>query len=169
MTTLAIAVVTVSDTRTLETDLSGALLAARLVAAGHLLHARVVVRDERDAISATLRGLMADPQVRVVLCTGGSGLTDRDVTPDVVAELATKRIPGFGELFRALSFAEIGSSTIQSRADAGVCGDTLVFVLPGSPGACALAWDKILVQQLDVRHRPCNFVELLPKIGRPRA
>lgn len=157
------AVVSVSDTRTLENDASGALLAERLTTMGHVVVERTIVKDEVDAI----RGLVAqhiERRLAVVLVTGGTGLTARDVTPDAIAPLATRPIPGFGELFRWLSFADIGTSTIQSRADAWLCGGTLVFALPGSTGACRLAFDRILAEQLDARHRPCNFVELLPRI-----
>lgn len=158
-----IAVMTVSDTRTLDDDRSGAVLIEGLQAAGHTLAARTIVRDDIQAIQAQLRAWIADPSVQVVLATGGTGITARDVTPEALAPLVTKAIPGFGELFRWLSFEEIGTSTIQSRATAGLCGSTLVFALPGSPGACRTAWTKILVQQLDARHRPCNFVELMDR------
>jgi molybdenum cofactor biosynthesis protein B len=159
-----IAVMTVSDTRTLDDDRSGALLIERLESAGHELAARAIVRDDLEAIRAQLRGWIADPQIQVVLTTGGTGVTARDVTPEALAPLATKPIPGFGELFRWLSYAEIGTSTIQSRAEAVLCSQTLVFALPGSPGACRTAWDKILAQQLDRRHKPCNFVELFDRL-----
>lgn len=155
---------TVSDTRTLEDDRSGAVLIERLEAAGHVLAARAIVRDEVDSIRAKLREWIADAEIEVVLTTGGTGVTARDVTPEAVEALATKTIPGFGELFRWLSFEEIGTSTVQSRATAALCDKTLVFALPGSPGACRTAWDKILASQLDVRHRPCNFVELFDRI-----
>jgi molybdenum cofactor biosynthesis protein B len=158
---IRIAVMTVSDTRTLDDDRSGALLIERLEAAGHSLVERAIVLDEIQIIRAQLSTWIADPNVQVVLATGGSGLTARDVTPEALAPLVTKSIPGFGELFRWLSYAEIGTSTIQSRAEAALCKQTLVFVLPGSPGACRTAWDQILAQQLDIRHRPCNFPELL--------
>lgn len=158
---LHIAVMTVSDTRTIEDDRSGAVLIERLQAAGHSLVARVIIRDEIPIIRAQLSAWIADPSVQVVLATGGTGLTARDVTPEALAPLVTKPIPGFGELFRWLSYSEIGTSTIQSRAEAALCEQTLVFALPGSPGACRTAWDQILAQQLDIRHRPCNFPELL--------
>ncbi|MCB9550499.1 MAG: molybdenum cofactor biosynthesis protein [Myxococcales bacterium] len=158
------AVVTVSDTRTIETDKSGALAAERLAAMGHRVVERVVVADEVDAIRSTVAGYMADLAVDVVVLTGGSGVTRRDVTPEAVAALGTKHIPGFGELFRWLSYRDIGASTIQSRADAWLCETTLVFVLPGSTGAVKLAMDEILVPQLDVRTRPCNFIQLMPRI-----
>lgn len=125
---------------------------------------RAIVRDEVAAIRATLQAWIADPEVEVIISTGGTGVTPRDVTPEALAPLVSKPIPGFGELFRWLSFAEIGTSTIQSRAEAALCGTTYVFLLPGSTGAVRTAMDKILLQQLDYRHRPCNFVELLPRI-----
>lgn len=159
-----IAVLTVSDTRSFEDDRSGEILVERLRTAGHVLAARAIVRDDRAAIRGQLQTWIDDPTIEVVLTTGGTGVTARDVTPDVLAELVSKAIPGFGELFRWLSYDEIGTSTIQSRADAGLCGRTYVFALPGSPGACRTAWDRILLQQLDIRHRPCNFVELLDRL-----
>jgi molybdenum cofactor biosynthesis protein B len=162
--TIGCAVLTVSDSRTVETDTSGALAEARLGALGHRCVARVVVPDEVDAIVDQLSRWRDDPEVDVVVTTGGTGLTARDVTPDAVARLGTKRIEGFGELFRWLSYTDIGSSTVQSRADAWVCGRVLVFVLPGSTGAVRLAFDRILDEQLDATHRPCNFVALLPRI-----
>ena len=158
------AVLTVSDTRTLETDRSGALAEARLRSMGHRFESRRVVADDIDTIRAAVAAHVADDAVDVVVLTGGTGVTLRDVTPEACAALADKHVPGFGELFRWLSYEEIGTSTIQSRADAWICGGTLVFALPGSTGAVRTAMDRILVQQLDVRHRPCNFVELLPRI-----
>jgi len=159
-----IAVLTVSDTRTEETDRSGALLAEKLTAAGHTLAAKVIVRDEQDAIAAQLRRWIADPGIEVVLATGGTGVTGRDVTPEAFAEVYEKEIPGFGELFRMLSYKTIATSTIQSRATAGVAGGTYLFALPGSTGACRDAWEGILEAQLDIRHKPCNFAELLPRL-----
>ncbi len=161
---VAIAVLTVSDTRTPDTDRSGDTLAERLTAAGHTLAARAIVPDEIDAIVARLRGWIADPAIDCVLATGGTGVTGRDVTPEAFARVYEKEIAGFGELFRMLSFQKIGTSTIQSRATAGVAGGTYLFALPGSPGACRDAWDDILVHQLDYRFRPCNFVELMPRL-----
>ncbi len=161
---LRIAVLTVSDTRTVETDASGRLLAERIEAAGHAVAQRGIVPDERDAIIGALRAAIADPTIDVVISTGGTGVTGRDVTPEAVQAVMDKEIPGFGELFRQLSFPTIGTSTIQSRALAAVAGGTYVFALPGSPGACRDAWDLILAQQLDSRYRPCNFVELLPRL-----
>lgn len=159
-----IAVLTVSDTRTEETDLSGRILVERLQAAGHELAAKQIVADEQGAIEAQLRAWIADEAVDVVLATGGTGVTGRDVTPEAFHAVYEKEIPGFGELFRWLSFAKIGTSTIQSRATAGVANGTYLFALPGSKGAVKDAWDEILVLQLDVRHRPCNFAELLPRL-----
>ncbi len=160
-----IAVLTVSDTRTEDDDTSGDVLVGRLTGAGHHLAERAIVADEEEAIAAQLRAWIADPAVDVVLATGGTGVTGRDVTPEAFQALFDKEILGFGELFRALSFAKIGASTIQSRATAGVAGGTYLFALPGSPGACRNAWDEILSTQLDYRHRPCNFVELMPRLS----
>lgn len=165
---LNIAVLTVSDTRSLEDDRSGAVLVEKLTAAGHRLVRRDLCRDDLDAIVAKLRAWIADPEVEVILTTGGTGVTGRDVTPEALAAVAEKRIPGFGELFRWLSYEKIGTSTIQSRADAGVANGTYIFCLPGSPSACRDAWDLILAQQLDVRFRPCNFAELLPRLREGR-
>lgn len=159
-----VAVLTISDTRTAANDTSGDLITERLTAPGHELAAREIIPDDLEAIRAKLQAWIAAPEVEVVIATGGTGLTKRDVTPEALAPLITKEIPGFGELFRQLSYDEIGTSTIQSRAIGALCGDTLVFALPGSTGACRTAMDKILVQQLDYRHRPCNFVEMLPRI-----
>ncbi|HEY4239012.1 MAG TPA: molybdenum cofactor biosynthesis protein B [Kofleriaceae bacterium] len=159
-----VAVLTVSDTRTLETDTSGALIASRLGAAGHAIVDRRIVVDSELQIRAQLAAWIADPGVDVVIATGGTGVTPRDVTPEALAPLVTKEIPGFGELFRHLSFAEIGASTIQSRATAALCGATYVFLLPGSTGGVRLGIDQILLSQLDHRTSPCNFVMLLPRI-----
>ncbi len=159
-----IAVLTVSDTRTEETDRSGALLAEKLTEAGHLLADKVIVKDEQDAIAAQLRQWIADPEVEVVLATGGTGVTGRDVTPEAFASVYEKEIPGFGELFRMISYDKISTSTMQSRATGGVAGGTYLFALPGSTGACRDAWDGILLAQLDIRHKPCNFAELLPRL-----
>ncbi|MFS2110995.1 molybdenum cofactor biosynthesis protein B [Sphingomonas sp. Sphisp140] len=160
-----IAVLTVSDTRTLADDRSGDRLVERLTAAGHVLAAREIIKDDADAIVAQLERWIGDPQVEVVLTTGGTGVTGRDVTPEALARVQEKEIPGFGELFRWLSYQSIGTSTIQSRATAGVARGTYVFALPGSTGAVTDAWDGILASQLDIRHKPCNFVELLPRLG----
>ena len=164
-----IAVLTVSDSRTAATDRSGDTLVQRLEADGHILAARDIVTDDRPAIETRLREWMADPEIDVVLTTGGTGVTGRDVTPEAVMAVAEKDIPGFGETFRWLSYQKIGTSTIQSRAVAAVAGGTYIFALPGSPGACKDAWDGILHDQLDNRHRPCNFVELMPRLTEGRA
>lgn len=162
---LRIAVLTVSDTRTAADDRSGDTLAERIQAAGHELTGRAIVRDDRAAIAAQLRQWIAEPAIEVVITTGGTGVTGRDVTPEALADVAEKPIPGFGELFRMLSHAKIGTSALQSRADAAVAGGTYLFCLPGSPGACRDGWDEILRFQLDIRHRPCNFAELLPRLS----
>lgn len=158
-----VAVLTVSDTRTLETDRSGEAIVEGLAAAGHKIVDRVIVPDDLSVIRAAFQGRIDDEEIDVVIATGGTGITARDVTPEALAPLVTKRIQGFGELFRSLSYAEIGSSTIQSRAEAALCTYTLVFLLPGSTGAVKLAMDKIILSQLDKRTRPCNFVELMPR------
>ncbi|MGH7053288.1 MAG: molybdenum cofactor biosynthesis protein B, partial [Stellaceae bacterium] len=158
-----IALLTVSDTRSEAEDRSGRTLAELAGAAGHKFVARRIVRDEKDDITAQLRAWIADPHVDVVIATGGTGLTGRDVTPEAFHSVYEKEIAGFGEVFRWLSFDKIGTSTIQSRATAGVAGGTYLFALPGSPSACRDAWESILVHQLDNRFRPCNFVELMPR------
>jgi molybdenum cofactor biosynthesis protein B len=163
-----IAVLTVSDTRAAADDRSGDLLVGRLTAAGHRLAARALERDERAAIEARLREWIADPQVDVVISTGGTGLTGRDVTVEAHEAVYEKPIPAFATLFTLVSFEKIGTSAIQSRACAGVAGGTYLFALPGSPGACADAWDAILASQLDLRHRPCNFVEIMPRLEEHR-
>lgn len=163
---LRIAVLAVSDTRTLETDTSGAAIVERLEAAGHRIHARRLAPDDEEGIRAQVAAWVADPEVDAVLVTGGTGITARDVTPEAVRPLVTKPIPGFGELFRWLSFADIGASTIQSRAEGSLCGATLVFLLPGSTGAVRLALDQILLPQLDARTRPCNFTDLMPRFAK---
>jgi len=159
-----IAILTVSDTRTLADDTSGSLIAGRIQDVGHHIVARMIVKDSELAIRAQLAQWIADPRVDVVIASGGTGVTPRDVTPEALAPLVTKAIPGFGELFRWLSFEDIGASTIQSRAEAALCGATYVFVLPGSPSAVRLALDKIILPQLDHRTKPCNFTMLLPRI-----
>jgi molybdopterin adenylyltransferase len=161
---LRIAVLTISDSRTAADDRSGDLLVERLVSAGHELADRALVPDELDRIVARLREWIEDPGVEVVITTGGTGVTGRDVTPEALDAVVDKPLPGFGELFRMISFGKIGSSALQSRATAGVAGDTYLFALPGSPGACRDGWDEILVHQLDSRFRPCNFAELLPRL-----
>ena len=159
-----IAVLTVSDTRGPADDRSGDTLVARLAAAGHVLADRAIERDDADTIVARLRGWIADRQIDAIITTGGTGVTGRDVTPEAVERVADKMIPGFGELFRWLSYAKIGTSTVQSRACACVAGGTYIFALPGSTGAVKDGWDGILQDQLDSRHRPCNFVELMPRL-----
>jgi molybdenum cofactor biosynthesis protein B len=159
-----IAVLTVSDTRDLASDRSGETLQQRIEAAGHRCVAREIEKDEADRIEAVLRRWIADPAVDCVITTGGTGITGRDVTPEAFSRVLEKEIQGFGELFRMLSYAKIGTSTIQSRAIGGVAGGTYLFALPGSTGACKDAWDDILVFQLDARHRPCNLVELMPRL-----
>lgn len=159
-----IAILTISDTRGIEDDRSGDTLVERLTTAGHLLADRAIVQDEVEEIVTRLRLWIADPAVEVVITTGGTGVTGRDVTPEAVARVSDKAIPGFGELFRWLSFQKIGTSTIQSRACAGVARGTYIFALPGSTGAVKDGWDEILVQQLDIDHKPCNFVELMPRL-----
>lgn len=163
-TPVRIAVLTVSDTRGLAEDRSGDALVARLTEAGHILADRAIERDEADVIVARLEAWIADPQVDCVISTGGTGVTGRDVTPEAFARVWEKELPGFGELFRWLSFRTIGTSTIQSRACAGVARGTYLFALPGSTGAVRDGWDGILRDQLDSRHRPCNFVELMPRL-----
>jgi molybdenum cofactor biosynthesis protein B len=161
---LRIAVLTISDTRTAEDDTSGLTAVEHLELAGHEIAGREIVRDEVHEIRAALSRWTTTAGIDVVVTTGGTGMTARDVTPEALAPLVTKAIPGFGELFRWISYAEIGTATIQSRAEAALCGQTLVFLLPGSPRAVATAMEKILVPQLDRRTRPCNFAELLPRI-----
>lgn len=159
-----IAVMTVSDTRTLDDDRSGQTLVDRLTEAGHELADRAIVTDDADAIAAKLSDWIADAGVDCVITTGGTGLTGRDVTPEAFDKVCEKDIPGFGELFRWISFQKIKTSTVQSRATAGVANGTYLFALPGSPGACKDGWDEILLHQLDARHKPCNFVELMPRL-----
>ena len=163
-TPLAIAVLTVSDSRRLEEDVSGQTLVERLTAAGHQLATRALVADDVYRIRALVAGWIAEPTVQVVLITGGTGLTGRDCTPEAIRPLLDREIEGFGELFRLVSWEEIGPSSLQSRALGGLANATFVFCLPGSPGACRTAWDRILLAQLDARTRPCNFVELLPRL-----
>lgn len=160
---LQIAVLTVSDSRTLESDTSGSLLAQMLTHAGHQLAERTLAPDDRYRLRAIVSRWIADPLIDVVLTTGGTGFTGRDSTPEALQPLFDKTIDGFGELFRALSFEEIGTSTIQSRAVGGLANGTLIFALPGSSGACRTGWERILCAQLDIRHKPCNFVELIPR------
>ena len=159
-----IAVLTVSDTRTAADDRSGDTLVARLTGAGHILAARAIEKDDAELIAGRLLGWIADPEIDCVISTGGTGVTGRDVTPEAFAKVWDKQIEGFGELFRWLSYAKIGTSTIQSRACAGVARGTYLFALPGSTGAVKDGWDGILASQLDIRHQPCNFVELMPRL-----
>ena len=158
------AVLTVSDTRTLDDDKSGRTLAERIEAAGHRLAAREIVKDEVEAIRAVIRSWAADPAIDAVLTTGGTGFTGRDVTPEAIEPLFDKRMDGFSQVFHRISYDKIGTSTIQSRATAGVVGTTFVFALPGSPGGCRDAWDHILLPQFDYRQMPCNFVEIMPRL-----
>lgn len=165
---VSIAVLTVSDTRTSSDDTSGDALAQRIAAAGHHVAARAILHDDADAIAGQLRAWIDDPAIDVVITTGGTGITGRDVTPEAFERVLEKRIEGFGELFRMLSFQKIGTSTMQSRALGGVAHGTYLFALPGSTGAVKDAWDDILVWQLDNRHRPCNLVELMPRLQEHR-
>ena len=170
---LNIAVLTISDTRSLADDKSGATLADRLVAAGHTLAARAIIVDDVDAIRIIIKRWVADPDVDVIITTGGTGFTGRDVTPEAIEPLFEKRMDGFSIAFHVLSYAKIGTSTVQSRATAGVAGATFIFCLPGSPGACRDGWDGILAAQLNYRTKPCNFVEIMPRLDehlrRPKA
>jgi molybdenum cofactor biosynthesis protein B len=170
---LKIAVLTISDTRSLKDDKSGALLVQRIVAAGHVVAERSIVADDVDAIRARVKAWIDDPVIDIVITTGGTGFTGRDVTPEAVEPLFEKRMDAFSVLFLVVSFPKIGTSAIQSRATAGVANSTFIFCLPGSPGACKDAWDEILVHQLDYRYGPCNFVEIMPRLDehlrRPKA
>ena len=159
-----IAVLTVSDSRSLDDDKSGATLANRIADAGHTLAARDIVTDDKEKIVARVGGWADDPDIDVIITTGGTGFTGRDVTPEAVTPLFEKQMDGFSEVFHRISYDKIGTSTIQSRATGGVINATYVFVLPGSPGACKDAWDGILRQQLDYRHMPCNFIEIMPRL-----
>ncbi|HZL59095.1 MAG TPA: molybdenum cofactor biosynthesis protein B [Stellaceae bacterium] len=161
---LGIAVLTISDTRSLADDKSGTLLAERIVAAGHVLAAHEIIVDDVDAIRIILKRWIADPDIDAIITTGGTGFTGRDVTPEAIEPLFEKRMDGFSIAFHMLSYAKIGTSTIQSRATAGVAGGTYLFALPGSPGACRDGWEDIIKHQLDNRQRPCNLVELMPRL-----
>ena len=161
---LKIAVLTISDTRDLKDDKSGALLVQRIVAAGHYVAERSIVTDDIEAIRARVKAWIADPVIDVIITTGGTGFTGRDVTPEAIEPLFDKKMDAFSALFLVVSFPKIGTSAIQSRATAGVAGTTYIFCLPGSPGACKDAWDEILVHQLDYRYGPCNFVEIMPRL-----
>ena len=170
---LRFAVLTISDSRSLKDDKSGALLVQRIGAAGHFIAERGIVADEVEAIRARVKSWIDNPGVDVIITTGGTGFTGRDVTPEAVEPLFEKRMDAFSALFLVVSFPKIGTSAIQSRATAGLAGSTYIFCLPGSPGACRDAWDEILVHQLDYRYRPCNFVEIIPRLDehlrRPKA
>ena len=159
-----IAVMTVSDTRAPETDTSGDALVERLTGIGHKVATRLIMKDDVAMIVAKLKQWIADPQVDCIITSGGTGVTGRDVTPEAFKQVCEKEIPGFGELFRWISLKSIGTSTVQSRATAGVANGTYLFALPGSPGAVKDGWDEILKFQLDSRHKPCNFVELMPRL-----
>ena len=159
-----IAVLTISDTRSLKDDKSGDLLVSKITDAGHFLVKREITQDNIQKIKINLQQSIQDPDIDVVISTGGTGLTGRDVTPEAFRSIFDKEIEGFGEMFRYLSFQKIGTSTLQSRALAGVSGGTYLFALPGSPSACRDAWDDLLVHQLDYRHKPCNFVEIMPRL-----
>lgn len=159
-----IAIMTISDTRTLETDKSGLVLEERAIKDGHNVVTRVVVKDVIDDIVAVANKFCDDDGIDFIIATGGTGVTGRDVTPEAFAQVYEKEIPGFGEMFRLLSYKIIGTSTIQSRATAGVARGTYLFAVPGSPGACKDAWDGIFHEQLDIRHKPCNFVEMMPRL-----
>lgn len=161
---LQIAVLTVSDSRDESTDKSGKLLVDRIESVGHVVAEKAICRDDIYAIRAYVSRWISDPQVNAVISTGGTGVTGRDGTPEAVTPLFDKTLDGFGEMFRVLSYDDIGTSTLQSRATAGVANATYVFTLPGSAGACALGWDKLIVHQLDFRTRPCNLVELMPRL-----
>lgn len=161
---LSIAILTVSDSRTEEDDKSGKLLVTRIEEAGHKLYEKAIVPDDIYKIRAVVTSWIAEEFPQVIISTGGTGVTGRDGTPEAIKPLMDKEITGFGEMFRVLSFESIGTSTLQSRATAGVANGTYLFCLPGSSGACADAWDKLIQQQLDYRHRPCNLVELLPRL-----
>ena len=163
-----IAILTVSDTRTRDNDVSGDTLEARVRDAGHVVAARAIVLDDRQRIVEYLREWIADPEVDVVISTGGTGLTGRDITPEAFRSVFEKEIDGFSIIFHRISFEKIGTSTVQSRACAGVAGGTYLFALPGSPGAVKDAWDGILKLQLDYRHRPCNFIEIMPRLEEHR-
>ena len=161
---IGIAVMTISDSRTPETDKSGDLLAERILGAGHRLAGREIVEDDIGQIQSMVKSWIAQPEVDAVITTGGTGVTGRDITPEAMRGIFDKEIEGFGEMFRWLSFKKIGTSALQSRAIGGVAGGTYIFSLPGSPSACKDGWDDILQWQLDIRHQPCNFVEIMPRL-----
>mgnify|MGYP001192826847 FL=1 len=159
-----IAVVTISDTRVLDNDKSGDVLEKRVLVSNHKIIAREIVKDDFDKISQLFQNLINNKKIDVIISTGGTGLTGRDITPEVMKTLFDKTIDGFGEMFRWLSYSKIGTSALQSRALAGVSNGTYIFCLPGSPSACRDGWDQILIHQLDIRHKPCNFVEIMPRL-----
>ena len=159
-----IAIITISDTRVLTNDKSGDVLSQRVTDSGHKVISRDIVKDEFDDISILFKELINNKNIDVIISTGGTGLTGRDITPEVMKTIFEKSIDGFGEMFRWLSYSKIGTSALQSRALAGVTKGTYIFCLPGSPSACKDGWDEILVHQLDIRHKPCNFVEIMPRL-----
>tara|TARA_B100000579_G_scaffold279828_1_gene231607 strand:- start:3792 stop:4346 length:555 start_codon:yes stop_codon:yes gene_type:complete len=159
-----VCIITVSDTRTLENDKSGDLLKRRIIEAGHNFYDRMIVEDDKNKISILLENLSLEKKIDVIITTGGTGLTGRDVTPEAVQNLFDKPIEGFGEMFRWISYKKIGTSALQSRSTAGVKNGKYIFCLPGSPSACKDAWDEILLYQLDIRHKPCNFIEIIPRL-----
>ena len=159
-----IAVVTISDTRVLDNDKSGDVLEKRVLESNHKIISREIVKDDFDKISQLFQNLINNKKIDVIISTGGTGLTGRDITPEVMKTLFDKTIDGFGEMFRWLSYSKIGTSSLQSRALAGVSNGTYIFCLPGSPSACRDGWDQILIHQLDIRHKPCNFVEIMPRL-----
>ena len=159
-----IAVVTISDTRVLDNDKSGDVLEKRVLESNHKIISREIVKDDFDRISQLFQNLINNKKIDVIISTGGTGLTGRDITPEVMKTLFDKTIDGFGEMFRWLSYSKIGTSALQSRALAGVSNGTYIFCLPGSPSACRDGWDQILIHQLDIRHKPCNFVEIMPRL-----
>ena len=161
---LTIAILTLSDSRNLETDVSGQVLIDKLLTAGHLLGDRKIIQDDRDDLKIQLKKWIIDDKIQVIICTGGTGLTGRDITPEVLHELYEKEIEGFGEIFRQISYKIIGTSALQSRATGGVTNGTYLFAVPGSPGACKDAWNYIFAEQLDTRFRPCNFAEMIPRL-----
>ena len=164
-----IAIVTISDSRTLKDDKSGAVLEQRIIKSGHKISSREIVKDDFNKISKLFTNLINNQEIDVIISTGGTGLTGRDITPEVMETLFEKSIDGFGEMFRWLSFSKIGTSALQSRALAGVSNGTYIFCLPGSPSACKDGWDDILSHQLDIRHKPCNFVEIMPRLQEHKA
>ena len=159
-----IVLITISDSRKKESDKSGDILEERIRKFGHIIFKRIIIKDDFDLIKESIKNLSLNAKVDVIITTGGTGLTGRDSTPEAIISLSNKMIDGFGELFRQISFKKIGTSTIQSRAVAGLVNHTYVFALPGSPGACKDGWDEILKFQLDIRHQPCNFIELIPRL-----